>query len=190
MVSNGETQAKMKRGRQRTDTLATGKRTGRPSGYTDAIARSICHYIAQGKSLVTICKRKGAPSYSMITRWLADNTEFRVMYARARESAGDAAYEKIVEIERRLEAKEIDAHTARVLIDSIKWRASKLKPRVYGDHQQVLIGGGLEVATRNLVDGAPDWIKERIAKTTSAGPSAEVAAGIAAGIAASRPKAS
>ncbi len=173
MVSNGETQGKKKR--------------GRPSKYTSEIAARICDRITQGESLRSICKTPGMPSPSQVCKWLNAYSEFSGQYARAREAAGDAAYEDIVEIERQLKDKQIDAHTARVLIDSIKWRASKLKPQLYGDHQQVLIGGGLKVASRDLVDGAPQWIKERIAKTTSAGPGAELGAGIAAGIAATNP---
>ncbi len=163
MVSNGEPQVKKKR--------------GRPSTFTSAIAARICDRITQGESLRSICKTSGMPSPSQVCKWLNANSEFSGQYARAREAAGDAAYEDIVEIECQLKKKQIDAHTARVLIDSIKWRASKLKPARYGDHQQVLIGGALEVATRNLADGAPDWIKERIAKSTGA----EVAAGNGAG---------
>ncbi len=44
-------------------------------------------------------------------------------------------------------------------------------------HNQV---ADLEVVTKDLSNGAPSWIQERIAKSTSAGPSAEVAAGIRA----------
>ena len=173
MVSNGEPQVKKKR--------------GRPSTFTSAIAARICDRITQGESLRSICKTSGMPSPSQVCKWLNANSEFSGQYARAREAAGDAAYEDIVEIECQLKKKQIDAHTARVLIDSIKWRASKLKPARYGDHQQVLIGGGLEVATRDLVDGAPQWIKDRIGKTSSPDPGAVVAASIGAGIAASNP---
>ncbi len=72
MVFNGESQAKKKRGRRST--------------YTPAIAARICDRITQGESLVTICKRKGAPSQRAVYRWLEDNAAFRQRYARARET--------------------------------------------------------------------------------------------------------
>ncbi len=40
-----------------------------------------------------------------------------------------------------------------------------LQPRRDYPRAQLDIGGALEVATRNLADGAPDWIKERIAQS-------------------------
>ncbi len=184
MVSNGETQAKMKRGRRNTSTPATGKRTGRPSGYTDAIARSICHYIAQGKSLVSICKRKGAPGYSTVTGWLIANKEFATRYAYAREAAADVLADEIIELADTAKNDGVDPNAVRVAVDARKWVASKLKPRVYGDHSQVDVKGGLAVGSRNLVDGAPQWIRDRIAKTSSPDQGAQTGAGIAAGIAA------
>ncbi len=87
------------------------------------------------------------------------------------------------DLEARILAKEVDAHAGRVVLDSMKWRLARMDPKVYGDRAQVDIGGGLEVGSRNLADGAPDWIKERLAKSTGA----DVAAGIGAGIATSNP---
>ncbi len=81
------------------------------------------------------------------------------------------------DLEARILAKEVDAHAGRVVLDSMKWRLARMDPKVYGDRAQLDIGGALEVATRNLADGAPDWIKERLAKSTGA----EVAAGNGAG---------
>ncbi len=142
--------------------LNTSKMTGRPSGYTPAKADTICDEIADGKSLRSVCARKAMPDKKTVLRWLRQNEDFRAQYARAREAAADAAYEDIVEIESKLMAKEMHPNTARVLIDSIKWRASKLKPKVYGDRSQVDLGGGLDVNKQWLHDEAPDWMQERL----------------------------
>ncbi len=76
----------------------------------------------------------------------------------------------------------VDPNAVRVAVDARKWVASKLKPRVYGDHSQVDVKGALDMGSRNLVDSAPQWIKDRISKTSSPDPGAVVAASIAAGI--------
>ena len=62
----------------------------------------------------------------------------------------------------------VDAHTGRSVIDSVKWRLSKLRPKVYGDRLE--LAGKVGTAT-DLVDQAPDWLKEAIKDKT-----AEVAA--------------
>ena len=143
--------------------LNTVKKTGRPSGYTPAKADTICDEIADGKSLRSVCARKAMPDKKTVLRWLRQNGDFRAQYARAREAAADAAYEDIVEIERALRAKEMHPNTARVLIDSIKWRASKLKPKVYGDRSQVDVTDGVDVTHRLIRQEAPDWMQERLA---------------------------
>jgi hypothetical protein len=108
---------------------------GRPTDYTPEIAANICQQIAEGKSLVTILKAKEMPVYSTVMRWRIHIPEFSEKYARARSDQGDSIYEEIMEIERMCLDKQIDPNTARVLIDSKKWRAGKMKPKTYGDRQ-------------------------------------------------------
>ncbi len=163
MVSNGESQGKKKR--------------GRPSKYTPALADQICAEIADGKSLHSICKRKSMPSRDAVFSWLRLHQDFSDNYVRARQTLAAKEFEEMRDLEARILAKEVDAHAGRVVLDSMKWRLARMDPKVYGDRAQLDIGGALEVATRNLADGAPDWIKERIAKSTGA----EVAAGNGAG---------
>ena len=56
--------------------------------------------------------------------------------------------------------KALDPHAARVVVDSIKWRLSKLLPQVYGDRQQLEVSGEVKV-TRPSRD-APEWMQERL----------------------------
>lgn len=70
-----------------------------------------------------------------------------------------------------MKAGKIDPHTARVLIDSIKWRLAKMLPRVYGERAHLEVSGGLKVET--VKDHAPDWMKDKLAGLT---PAAIVAA--------------
>lgn len=114
-------------------TGTNGRKGGRPSIYSDAMADHICEMIANGQSLATICKKWDTPSVSTVFRWLEKMPGFREDYARARECQGDKAYSEIIDIEKDLANKKIDAQSARVLIDSKKWRAGKMQPSVYGD---------------------------------------------------------
>lgn len=55
----------------------------------------------------------------------------------------------------------VDPQTARVLIDSIKWRAAKLKPRQYGDSVEVKHSGTVQHDHTHRAE-PPDWMKQEI----------------------------
>lgn len=112
---------------------------GRPSLYSDELAQSICEGIALGKSLVTVLKAKGMPSYTAVIDWLKKHPEFAVLYAQAREDQADFDADQIGQIADETRRGKVDPAAARVAIDAYKWTAGRRKPRVYGD--KTLIGG-------------------------------------------------
>ena len=69
------------------------------------------------------------PHYSTTMEWRAEDAEFADKYARAREDQADYHAEEIVDIADAA----TDANIARLQIDARKWKASKLKPKVYGE---------------------------------------------------------
>lgn len=64
--------------------------------------------------------------------------EYPTQYARAKELRADALVEEIVPS--AYDATPQNAHAMRVRIDALKWVASKLLPRVYGDKVDVTLG--------------------------------------------------
>ena len=129
---------------------------GRPTKYTKELGKKICSEIADNKSLRTICSAKAMPAPKTIIAWLAHPSElydeFRKQYAHSREMQADVIYEDIISIEADLRAGVIDPHTARVLIDSHKWRAGKMRPKVYGDLKEVKHTGGVTVELVRFAD--------------------------------------
>lgn len=89
----------------------------------------ICEQIAIGRSLVSICKDDGMPAYSLVMAWCQDDDDFRERYARARELQADYIADEIIDIADGAK----DANIARLQIDARKWKAGKLRPKVYGD---------------------------------------------------------
>ena len=60
-------------------------KTGRPSGYSPAIADALCEEIATtDHSFLSICSSEGMPSQSMVYRWLEAHQDFREKYTRER----------------------------------------------------------------------------------------------------------
>lgn len=114
-------------------------KAGRPTKASDALKDEILDRIADGLSLRKICGDEGMPDRKTIFRWLEDDSDFATKYARAREVQGDVMDEKILEAADTVTSE--NAAAMRVKIDAYKWRAAKLKPKVYGDKIDVTSGG-------------------------------------------------
>lgn len=133
--------------------------------YTDRVARKICERIMMGESLREISDRKDMPGKRTIVRWLGDPrlTAFREMYYYARRVQAEIRVDEIFEIaddsSRDFKPKydsdgEIVDHVpdneaiqrSRVRIDTRKWYASKMVPRLYGQNSQVELDVGGELA--------------------------------------------
>jgi len=110
---------------------------GRPSKYNDELADKICLWIGEGKSLNSFCKTKGAPHLSTVTRWIVAHDDFRNKYVRAREAAGHAHGDNVIDVIQLLRKGDVDAQTARVMIDALKWSAERMAPRAYAPSQTV-----------------------------------------------------
>lgn len=101
----------------------------RPSDFTPDMANTICERLSDGESLRKICEDEGMPARSTVRTWLVQNAEFQAQYAHAREQQADVYAERIVD---EAEAA-TDASLGRLKMDALKWAASKLAPKRYGD---------------------------------------------------------
>ena len=131
----------------------TGKPTGRPSSYTEEVAGEICERMMQGKGLLQICSNEGMPDRVTVYRWLDANESFRNRYARAREAQMDFYAEQILAISfdesgdilidqdgdrSKAVANHAKVQRDRLKVDSLKWTASRLFPKRYGDKMELL----------------------------------------------------
>lgn len=109
------------------------KKTGRPTSYTKEKADEICRMIENGLTLNSISKLDGMPEISTIYNWQDAHPEFMETYARARARKADTIADMIQE-----EAFNAhDAQIGRLRIDALKWTASKLAPKKYGDKVEI-----------------------------------------------------
>jgi hypothetical protein len=105
---------------------------GRPTLYSEAMAREICERVAASDvGLLWVCAADDMPSAATVKRWLHDRDDFRAMYTRAKEDQGAHQGERAVQAV----IEEPDPARARVLFDAFKWSAAKLLPRTFGDTQ-------------------------------------------------------
>jgi hypothetical protein len=106
---------------------------GRPTNYTKEKAQAICEMIENGMTLQAICELPDMPSISSVYNWQDENPEFLESYARARVRKADTLADMVLS-----EAfNSHDAQIGRLRVDALKWTASKLAPKKYGDKIEV-----------------------------------------------------
>lgn len=117
---------------------------------------AICERISTTTdSLKTICADKDMPSIPTVLKWLRENEEFAIQYARAKREQADLLAEQILEIADTclIGTKTVEKATgteittgdmvdrSRLMVDSRKWLASKLAPKKYGEKLDVTSDG-------------------------------------------------
>jgi hypothetical protein len=148
-------------------------KNGRPTKYSEAIAKRICDEIANSsKGLAALCREiEEFPDRRTIYNWLQENESFFRMYARAKSIQADYLAEEILEIsdckygdEKISKDGEIIPdnefiNRSRLRVDSRKWLASKLLPKIYGDKVQNEICGKLDIADADFTKLTDDELR-------------------------------
>lgn len=110
---------------------------GRPTDYSPDLSASICEWIAGGKSLRAFCRQSGTPDVSTICRWIVTHEEFRKQYVQAREAAGFAHADGIIEIAELLRDGTVDPQTGKAIMDGLKWAAERMAPKSHSAKQEI-----------------------------------------------------
>jgi hypothetical protein len=104
-----------------------------PTPYSNQKANEILQMIESGMSLVSICALEDMPRISTVYDWIDKMPELADKYARARQRQADTLASMVM-----TEAFNAnDAQIGRLRIDALKWTASKLAPKKYGDKIEV-----------------------------------------------------
>lgn len=119
---------------------------GRPTVYTSELAKEICEVIAStSKGTKKLCEESQHwPCQDTLFTWLKTYPEFSEQYARAKiyqveylvdemlEIADDTSNDNFLNEEGKTVVNAAAINRARLKIDTRKWMACKLVPRVYG----------------------------------------------------------
>lgn len=106
--------------------------TGRPPSYTPELEAKVLASLSV-RSMVKTCELEGMPSRETIYQWMATIEGFSDRYARATQERADLQAERIEEIGQQVLDGDVEPNAGKVAIDALKWAASKLKPKKYGD---------------------------------------------------------
>jgi len=126
-------------------------KTGRPTDYNDELADEIVDAIAtSNKGLITLCKEnKHWPCRQVILRWRWKHEEFRYKYEEAKKQQVELLVDECIDIADNIYKDDIISEAGNVVcnaeyinrsrlrIDTRKWLASKLAPRIYGDKTHI-----------------------------------------------------
>lgn len=121
---------------------------GRPTIYTQELASEICETISNnGVSLQRLCKKiPHWPHVDTVYAWMRKYPGFSDMYRKAKKDQVTALVDDILEIsddssQDTYEDEKGNAHfntewaaRSRLRVDTRKWIAAKLVPRLYGDN--------------------------------------------------------
>ena len=141
-----------------------------PLPYHAATADRICEQLTVGKSLVQTLLLPDMPGRTTVYRWLNESVEFTNNYVRAREEQADYFADECVEIaDASVGMDSAGVAAMRLCVDTRKWRAGVLKPKVYGNKLAV---GGDETNTTPIVvaTNASDFdaLKSKLTQFTGA----------------------
>ncbi len=143
------------------------KQKGRPSTYTMELAKDICDKIASNsKSIKKLCTENPHwPHRDTIFTWLKNYPEFSDQYAQAKRCQVEAFVDEILEIADDVSQDIISERgyiscnseliaRSRLRIDTRKWLAAKLVPKVYGlqKHEKISSPSLMERLIQHLHD--------------------------------------
>lgn len=129
---------------------------GAPSIYTDELAEEICHRLAGGEPLISICRDPGMPHRATVLRWVVKSGHpFAARYFEAREAGGFADADDVSELMRQIRSGEVDEKQGRVLLSGLTWLAERKAPRRHSPRQEVTgpEGGPVQVTRIEIVPG-------------------------------------
>jgi hypothetical protein len=144
---------------------------GVKSSYTDALARRICMRIMEGQTLRKICEDPRMPNQRIVFRWLAEPRfeAFREMYYYSRRVYAELLMDEVIEIADNATDDWIPTkdkkgningwrpdteclQRSRLRIDTRKYLAAKLIPRIYGE--KIEVEHGVTGDLKELIMGA------------------------------------
>lgn len=109
---------------------------GRPTDYTLEKVTDICERLSNGEKLKDVLSIHKI-ARSTFFKWKRENKEFSDLYINVAQDKGELCIEEIDQTIEDLVSGSLDASTANVIIQTLKWKASKFYPKMYGDSSKV-----------------------------------------------------
>jgi alkyl hydroperoxide reductase subunit AhpC len=126
----------------------------RPSEYNFDLCIEICNKIADGQNIKAILESKdNYPAFSTWCKWKRENQELSNLYVNSIQDKSESVDAQIDEIWEGCKNGLYDASIANVLIQTLKWKASKYYPKMFGDKVQQEHSGEITTNVISLGSG-------------------------------------
>lgn len=111
---------------------------GRPSDYNFDLCKEICEKVAEGENIKKVLSsKKDYPSFPTWCKWKRENDELLNLYVNSIQDKSESVDAQIDEIWEGCRRGEYEPSVANVLIQTLKWKAAKYYPKMFGDNKQV-----------------------------------------------------
>lgn len=111
---------------------------GRPSEYDYKLCLEICEQVSLGKNIKDVLdSKKEYPSFPTFCKWKRENDELLNLYVNSIADKAEMVDAQIDEIWLGCKNGEYEPSVANVLIQTLKWKAAKYYPKMYGDNKQI-----------------------------------------------------
>lgn len=105
-----------------------------PTDYSQELADRILAGMGDGLAIKTICEADGMPDRVTVWRWLREYPDFSERFDQAQR---ERAQSLVDDMSRISDDASLDPNDKRIRVDTRKWLASKILPKLYGDKVQL-----------------------------------------------------
>lgn len=134
----------------------------RISEYNLQMCEEICEQVAAGQNIKKVLESKEEyPTFPTWCRWKREHDELFNLYTRSIQDKAESVDEEIDNIYQSIKEGSIDPSSGRLLIDTLKWKAGKYYPKMFGDKVQQEHSGSVNVEKQITIEEAKA-IKDRL----------------------------
>lgn len=125
--------------------------------YSTEVVEEIIARVANGEAVKSICREDRMPEPGTVFMWLSSgkHPEFNDLYYRAREAAGFACADHVIEMSQaaagQVSNPEFNAGAAKVAQSGLIWAAERMAPRKHSPRQEITGAEGEAVQTQTAV---------------------------------------
>lgn len=121
---------------------ALGNNGGRKDTYDFELCKEVCEKVAEGKNIKKVlAEKEHYPAFVTWCKWKREHEELANLYTRSMQDKSESMDEAIDDVMLMVRSGQLESHAARVLIDTLKWKASKYYPKMFGDKLDMTSGG-------------------------------------------------
>lgn len=115
---------------------------GRPNTYDYNLCVEICAEVANGFNVKTVLSSKPEyPTFQTWCNWKREHNELFDLYIKSIHDKAESVDEDIDNIMQEARNGNMEASIANVLIQTLKWKAAKYYPKMFGDKTDITTNG-------------------------------------------------